>query len=266
MRSAWIVVAALVLARSASADEDAPARTSGDVTRSLADLAVGFGLGSRHFAYHDPIGTNLRPYDVDGAPMLAIAVSLSPFADTRVMKDFGFYGDFESAFALQSRTASGAAVGTTWSRYDVGGRARLRLSDGPRPVMLGASLGYGLELFRFTDPTAIDPELPSVAYGFVRTMLDARVPFGPFSLSVAIAYLHVVANGEVGLRTRGTQNDGVEASFGGAFALGGGFEARLAGRYTRFFYSFDPRPGDAYVAGGALDQYLTGQLALAWVY
>jgi hypothetical protein len=265
MRSLVFVSAVLAVSVTARADETTP-RLAGDPTRSLADLSLGFQLGSRHFAYNDAIGANLRPYDVDGAPMLAIAVALHPFSETPVLRDFGFYGDFASAIALASATSGGASVGTSWSRYDLGGRARVRLGDHERPVMLGASAGYGLELFRFTEPTTIDPELPSVAYGFVRAMLDARIPIGPFALTAAVAYLHVVQNGEVGLRVRGTRNDGVEGSLGASLPFARVFEARLSGRYTRFFYSFDPVPGDLYVAGGALDQYLTGQLALAWVY
>ena len=276
MRRVWIVVMTLALAPPARAGEpdtspragepDTSPRTSGDATRSRADLSVGLVLGSRHFAYHDAVGTNLRPYDVDGAPMVAIAVLLSPFAETPVLRDFGFYGDYESAVALQSATSGSSPVGTTWSRYDIGGRARVRLSNGPRPVMLGAAVGYGLELFRFTDATTIDPQLPSVSYGFIRGLLDVRVPIGPVALSAAIGYLHVVANGDVGLRVRGTRNAGVEATVGAAVPFAHAFEARLSGTYTRFFYSFDPVPGDTYVAGGALDQFLTGKLALAWMY
>ena len=45
-----------------------------------------------------------------------------------------------------------------------------------------------------------------------------------------------------------------------------GWEARLVGDYERYFYSFKPEPGDEYVAGGALDQFYGGRLAVAYVY
>jgi hypothetical protein len=232
----------------------------------MVDLSGGFGLGSRHFAYTDALTKNLRPYDVDGAPLVMLAMSLHPFADTPLLKDLGIFGDYTAAVGLGSATRNGSAVGTSWSRFDVGGHLRIRIGNPERPVMLGVSGAYGLELFRFTDATSIDPELPSVSYGFVRAMLDTRIPIGPFAFTASAGYLHVVANGEVGLRVRGTRNDGIEASLGAALPFAHAFELRLSGSYTRFFYSFDPVPGDAYVAGGALDQYLTGQLALAWVY
>lgn len=255
-----------VLAPAPPPPADEAERTSGDPTRAIADLSVGVLLGSRHFSYKDAIGRNLRPYDVDAAPMLGVAMELHPFTDTPVLKEIGFYGDFSSAIALASATQSGAAVGTQWARYDIGGRVRVRVGNHERPVMFGASGGYGLEIFRFTDATTIDPQLPSVSYGFIRGLLDVRVPIGPVALSAAIGYLHVVANGDVGLRVRGTRNAGVEATVGAAVPFAHAFEARLSGTYTRFFYSFDPVPGDTYVAGGALDQFLTGKLALAWMY
>ena len=58
------------------------------------------------------------------------------------------------------------------------------------------------------------------------------------------------------------------------FALGGGVaipitsgvEARVQLDYARFFSSFTPVPGDAFVAGGALDQYLGIRLGAAYAY
>ena len=44
------------------------------------------------------------------------------------------------------------------------------------------------------------------------------------------------------------------------------WEGRLVGDYERYFYSFGPTPGDAYVAGGALDQFFGGRLAIAYVF
>ena len=35
----------------------------------------------------------------------------------------------------------------------------------------------------------------------------------------------------------------------------------LSGRYQRFFYSLNPQPYDPYVAGGALDELFTVDLA-----
>jgi hypothetical protein len=47
-------------------------------------------------------------------------------------------------------------------------------------------------------------------------------------------------------------------------ALSKRFEARLSGGYTRFFHDLNPEPGDLYVAGGSLDEYLVIQLGVAY--
>ena len=40
----------------------------------------------------------------------------------------------------------------------------------------------------------------------------------------------------------------------------------LRGIYTRFFMSFQPIPGDAFVAGGALDQFFHGEVGVKAFY
>ena len=36
--------------------------------------------------------------------------------------------------------------------------------------------------------------------------------------------------------------------------------------WTRYFHAFNPEPGDALVAGGAVDQYLTAHVAVGYVH
>jgi hypothetical protein len=50
------------------------------------------------------------------------------------------------------------------------------------------------------------------------------------------------------------------------FVLPAGFETRAGVEYTRFFSTFKPEPGDSYVAGGALDQYLALRVGIAYVF
>ena len=39
------------------------------------------------------------------------------------------------------------------------------------------------------------------------------------------------------------------------------FEIRLQVDYARYFFSMNPKVGDPYVAGGALDQFINGTLS-----
>jgi hypothetical protein len=53
---------------------------------------------------------------------------------------------------------------------------------------------------------------------------------------------------------------------GAAFEIASGFEARLEGSYRRFFYAMNPRPGDPFVAGGALDEFWGAEAKVAYVF
>jgi hypothetical protein len=59
---------------------------------------------------------------------------------------------------------------------------------------------------------------------------------------------------------------GMDLSVGVALPIKAGFEARLGFNYTRYFYSFYPNPGDPYIAGGALDEYIGFEIGAAHVY
>jgi hypothetical protein len=59
---------------------------------------------------------------------------------------------------------------------------------------------------------------------------------------------------------------GIGALAGVMMPVATGIEARLLVEYARFFSSFQPEQGDAYIAGGAIDQYLGLRLAGAYVY
>ena len=52
----------------------------------------------------------------------------------------------------------------------------------------------------------------------------------------------------------------VDGRLGLVLPLGALVEARLWGEHTRAFFDLRPVPGDAYVAGGAVDSYSTVHL------
>jgi hypothetical protein len=67
-------------------------------------------------------------------------------------------------------------------------------------------------------------------------------------------------SGALGTRFRDTTFGAVEFGGGLAVPIVRVFEFRATADYMRVFYSFHPTPGDAYVAGGALDQFVRAQL------
>ncbi|MDP9152421.1 MAG: hypothetical protein M3O36_21050, partial [Myxococcota bacterium] len=99
-----------------------------------------------------------------------------------------------------------------------------------------------------------------------RVALDARAPFGRLAGFAALGYRLVLEGGPVEKRFRGSSVNGVDAQIGAGFAVGTGWELRLAAEYDRYFYGFKPRPGDPFVAGGALDQFFAVRLGVACIY
>jgi hypothetical protein len=167
--------------------------------------------------------------------------------------------------ALRSDVSSGSTFDTDWERFAAGVRGRLRTSeamDGPVIALTGE---YGEEKFAFGQ-TSIGDTAPSVDYRFVRIGTDLRVPLGRFSLVASGAGLAVLSAGDLTDRFSRASVAGIDAMLGASFTIVPGLEARLLARYRRFFYSMHPVPGDAYVAGGALDELGGLQGSLAYAY
>jgi hypothetical protein len=234
--------------------------------RELFALSVGGEVGMRHFDYHDPFTTNLRSYELSAAPLVVADGAVYPFADLRVpvLADVGIVGGYAQAFGLQSAASESGSITTDWYRWYVGGRFRLR-TGGDRAPVLGAVGAYGSEVFRFdgSDPTGT---FPSVDYTFVRASADVRVPIGRFAAVADGGYLAVLSAGDVASRFPHASVGGVAFGLGGTFTIGYGLEAGLEASYRRFFYSMNPRPGDGFVAGGALDEFWGFQGKVAYVY
>ncbi len=146
--------------------------------------------------------------------------------------------------------------------YYAGIRARIHAPDGDAGLVIGISDSFSSQSFTF-DATGgpIDGQVSgSVSYRANRTAVDARVPLGRFALLGAAGFRAVFDAGQVAARFRSPSVDGVDAEFGVAVSVGSGWEGRLVGDYERYFYSFKPVRGDAFIAGGLLDQFVGGRL------
>jgi len=247
-----------------------PERASADPTRTTALVVVQASVeaGSRHVSYVDRITANLRPYDLFAAPLVSLAAEAYPLSRTRIpppVTGLGVTGDYSRAFALSSADAAGARVGTQWQAFDLGLRDRIAFS---RATVLGVNLGYGSIDFDFDRPGS-GAVLPSVGYRFLRGGLDLRVHRGDLSVFGGGGYLAVLSagtsGGKMGALFPRESVGGVEARLGAAYLATAGLELSLGIAYTRFFYSMHPQPGDANVAGGALDEMARLSLGLAYL-
>jgi hypothetical protein len=226
--------------------------------------ALAVGSGSRNFSYTDRITPQLRPYSLTATPVVSVSAEVYPLAMTKlpVLRGLGITGGYARALALGSTDSAGTQVSTTWQTFDVGARERLRVS---RTVLLGIGLGWGENDFHYDLNSIAAAVLPSVTYRYLRAGLDARVAFGALSVYGGGAYLDVLSTGHIGSVFPHESEGGFEANVGAGYFFAKHFEASLNIRYTRFFFSANPVPGDANVAGGMLDEMTYTSLMLAYM-
>ena len=222
---------------------------------SLLSVGASMGVGMRHFSYVERVTTALRPYDLAAAPIAAVTAVVYPLSFTRlpVLRDFGLAGEYARAFAVSSRDSVGTQVGTTWQSFDVGATERLHLA---RAVTANLSLGYGGNDFEFDQSlSSAVAALPSVAYRFVRAGADVHVTFlSSFTAFGGGSYMDILDTGYTAQLFPRESVGGVEGHLGASYAFTKNWQASLSAAYTRVFYSVNPVPGDASVAGGALDE------------
>jgi uncharacterized protein YbjQ (UPF0145 family) len=244
------------------------AREKNKVSTAILVASVAFEIGGRRFAYSDPITANTRDYDVFGAPMPAIGLEVYPAAGTKIpfLRDLGLTGSFSRAIGISSATKSGTTLDTTWMRFGGGLRARFRPGSADGPV-IGVNGGINFTSFSFeASDAALTASAPNVTYASLRGGVDARIPFWRMALLLDAGYDGALSAGEVHDRFTGAKVGGLDFGAGLAILIAAGFEARLTAHYTRYFYAFDPVPGDAYVAGGALDEFLGLGIGVAYAY
>jgi hypothetical protein len=267
-RFAIPIVGAIALASgTAMARENESTAEHGEPTRSTALASIGASIqgGARDFSYVDRITPTLRPYDLVAAPLVFVDGEIYPLARSRilVLEDLGATFDYAQAFGLASTDSAGTSVSTTWNAFDFGAHERVPIGHA---VLAGIHGGYGEIDYSFHGALRTSAQLPDVQYRFVRGGLDGRVALGAIAVYGYASYLSVLSTGLFGTYFARASVGGIEGRIGVAHAIARGFELSLEIAYTRFYYSLHPQPGDAYVAGGALDQMTRGSLGLTYLF
>jgi hypothetical protein len=242
-------------------------REPGVVSTAIVVANVAFEVGGRRFDYKDQLSPNTSSYGVFGVPMPSVGLEIYPAGGTKIpfLRDLGLTAHFAHAFGISSTTADGASVGTGWTHLGGALRARFR-PGGDKGPMIGVSGGIDYLQFSFDATGAIAGSVPAVAYTSLRGGVDGRIPFWRMALLLDFGYDGALSAGAVHDRFKGSSVGGIDLGAGLSFTLGAGFELRLRGHYTRYFYKFHPVLGDAYVAGGALDEFLGLGLGVAYAY
>jgi hypothetical protein len=244
-----------------------PAETHPHSALPALDLAVGGGVMSRSLSYTDDLFHTLDSYRLSAGAAFEAGADFYPgaLAASGWPANIGLTGRYDLEPALASYDASGDRLGTTSDAWELGPKVRLPMGS----IEWSASATWARQRFSVQIPPSAGLVVPGVAYSALRGDVGARIAvFERVTLLADAAYLHVLGSGEVASQTYFPRLGvaAVEGRLGAAVRISGPFEVRAWADYRRYFFSMNPQPGDPYIAGGALDEYvtLTGALAVRW--
>jgi hypothetical protein len=227
------------------------------------ELALGGGVVSRHFDYTDDLFTALRNYELDAAPLLFLRAEWYPLAHDGDgdLANVGMVGSYEHVFPPTSLTRDGRRFDTQSNGLFAGLRGRVPIDAHE----LGLVGGYGRQRFEVTGDEAA-PLLPDVDYAYVRIGAEAELRFSDFLLGAELGKRFVLATGE--LETDAwfphVSPDAIDLRAFVGHAVTSDLDLTAGIQLTRYFFSMNPQPDDLRVAGGAVDQYLSGWAAIVW--
>lgn len=230
-------------------------------------MTVGFAVTNRSFTYNDDIFGTLAPYELPAAPVVTLAAEWTPggHADLGVLSGLSVWAQGELGVGIESVGAQGDPHPT--EMWSVGGglRYRVRIDDVELSVE-GGYRGVGFAI-RDASETQPRPEVPNVEIHAALAGAGFRWDIGGGVFFVGRgAYLAPFSAGEIASEAWFPRASvgGLEANAGVGLRVDD-VEFRALFAMRRFWYAMGSEPGDARVAGGAVDQYLSGVLELAWL-
>ncbi|MBF5044436.1 hypothetical protein FGE12_18700 [Aggregicoccus sp. 17bor-14] len=259
-------VASSPAARAAAPEAEPAASADTGPAPVLARFTVGGRVLSRRLQYTDDLRSALPTYRLLGGPAVALGVEWYP----GLMLTHGFWthvgvtASAEILVAVSSTMPDGQRYGTDSDAYRGGLTLRLPLGRGE----LGTSATFGTQVFAFRQPTRGGTELlvPSVRYRSARAGLFGRIPVAERLTLVLDAGVHKVW--ETGdLRDAFFPHNvvgAVDGALAGEWHLGEAWRLKVGAEYRRYYYAMHPEPGDRFIVGGALDEYLAGTVALGF--
>lgn len=227
----------------------------------LLELFVAPAADFRRVGFRDRLTPSLAGYQSGARALVRTGLTVYPLGPSGLpgVSDVGLFGSYTRSLRSQTLTADGAlAFQTQEIAWDAGARFRLVLGGEER---LGLSVRYGSLRNDFSGPLLPGVVLPAGTLQYWRTGLSGRLPLGAFTLGAELGYLLPVKQDAIGRAFPRASSAGADAAVHASIDFHA-FEVRLSGRYTRLFYSLHPLPYDPYIAGGALDELVSIELAL----
>jgi hypothetical protein len=262
-------------------DDDEP--STGAVARQapLVEGGLGFKFLGRSLRYKDDVFGVLRPYTLGvnlggfalpGSPQLAGDVTVYPLSrfTTGALTRLGLTGSVDQSFGLKSTGSTGAiSFPTTAREWQAGVRYVMPFGQAQR-YGFEVTGTYGVNTFRVD---AVDGErpldLPNVEYQTAGLTLGLRAAVTPkWDFLFRLGYLHPLDSGELSSDAWFPRMSAgaVSGTVMLAYRLNSFLDVRARADLRRYFFKFNPEPGDPYVAGGAVDQFPGLSLQLGFRY
>lgn len=265
-------------------EEDASAGASTtDNSKGLSpfDLTAGLRPLNRTFTFHQTLadvfpngGYHQQPkYELPLGPTLFIDLNWFPASHltTGPAEWIGLTGGFEKGFAIRSVYGEGTpeqkTLQTNEQSFYVGGRFRLPIGE----HALGLTGTYGQHTFILTGDegrcsatqAAACPLIPDVKYGYVKVGLDGMFRFGDFLAGARVGKRFVMSTGDLKrVWFPSVKAQSLEAGVTLGYRLTTMLDLVAGFDWLRYAFDFNPVPKGRtfYVAGGAVDQYLAGNI------
>jgi hypothetical protein len=271
------VIVLISSAESAWAEDDV-ARPPSSLPPWL-DVELGAGVLDRKLTYHQDISPRpLLPYYLPAGPIATIEIVAYPHGPSNedTVSNLGLEVELQ-----QGIISSGPQVGASQERvgntvHDFAGGVRYRFPISAADEIF-VSATYGEDAFTFSGANRGDLAVPDTIYHYLRPGIGARVGLGGgLSMRAALGYraLNAVAGIKALTNAGGPQLEelfprlvvsGADAELVGGYAINDRVALRLGVEWRRYWYSMSSQPGDAFIAGGAIDQsfVFTGAIALS---
>ena len=248
-------------------DDSAPAPTVSERPMALR-LGLGFTGLNRNFTYRDDLFEALSLYRLPFGPAPVGELELFPgaFFTSGLAAQFGLSGSFNYLVGVSSK-AGDVKFPSSSMRLNASAVGRIPLGL----LELQVGCGYALQTFAIatTAGGVARPNIPNVSFGGLRPSVGMILHFNKvFQLHLGGAYQVLLSTGELGSSAYFARQTGAGADMwiGVGIRPFTHFEIRARGDYTRYFFSLKPEVGDPYIAGGALDQYLSGTLTANLIF
>jgi hypothetical protein len=244
---------------------------------SPLDITAGLRPMHRTFTFHDTLA-DLRPgegffqllkYELPLGPALFIDFNWFPgshFA-TGPAEWIGITAGYEKGFATQSLYGESSpdptddkTLKTDAQQFYVGGRFRFPIGE----HMLGATGTWGQHSFILTGDEGPYPLIPDVKYTYIKVGLDGLFRFGDFSAGARVGKRFVTDTGA--LKSvwfpHQVSAQSLEAGVTVGYRLVSMLDLVAGFDWLRYAFAFDPTGNPpSYVAGGAVDEYMSGYIA-----